>query len=76
MSDLERAVRQALGDPEHWSLRSAYDAILAELDQIGELWLEYRAAGRDPAQVNRAISQATAESRRLERKARKTGLTF
>lgn len=52
-------------------LQTEYDAIIVELCDLGELWLEWHAEGRDTKQVEIAIGQATRESRRLEKKLRK-----
>lgn len=64
------AVNIAIGDPKEWALRSAYNAVLYELRQLGEAWLEWKAAGKDTTQLTKAIDQATRESRKYERKLR------
>jgi len=43
-------------------------AVLAELGELGECWLETKAGRRDTAQLDAAIDQVIRESRRLERK--------
>ncbi len=50
------------------ALKEEYEDLLNELSELGELWLEYKALGRDLSQVERAILQATKDSRKLELK--------
>jgi hypothetical protein len=48
-----------------------YDQIMAELDDLAEIYLEHRAAGKPTDQISTAIKQADRESRKLERKLRR-----
>lgn len=52
-------------------LQAEYDAVIQELCDLGELWLEWHAERRDTKQVEIAIGQAIRESRRYEKKLRK-----
>lgn len=51
-------------------LRRAYEESLAELEELGEVWLEFRAAKLDTRQIELAIGQVIRESRRYEKKLR------
>lgn len=59
---------------QEYALISALDGVMSELDQLAELWLEYRAAAKDTDQIATAIDQAVRESRKYERKLKKLGL--
>lgn len=52
-------------------IKDEYEELLEELTELGEMWLEYKARGDDLSQIERAIAQATKDSRKLERKLRK-----
>lgn len=69
-AEVRRAVDAAIGDPQEWGLLSALDGVLTEIHQLGETWLEWKAAGKDTTQITTAIDQATRESRKYERKLR------
>lgn len=68
---LKELVAEAFGDTKLYALRSSYDAVLSELDQLAEAWLEWRAEGKDTKQLAIAIDQAIRESRKYEKKLRK-----
>lgn len=69
-AEVTASFRSLIGDPKEWALHSSLDAVLSELDQLAEAWLEWRAAGKDTTQLRIAIDQATRESRKYERKLR------
>lgn len=53
------------------ALRIERTEALAELEELGELWLERHVCGLENVQVSTAIGQATQEVRRVERKLRR-----
>lgn len=53
---------------DHTDLKAAYTEVMAELDELAEVWLEHRAAGLHTNQISTAIDQATRESRKYEKK--------
>jgi hypothetical protein len=62
---------KSLAETSREEIQAKYDAVIQELCDLGELWLEWHAERRDTKQVEIAIGQATRESRRLEKKLRK-----
>jgi hypothetical protein len=52
-------------------IEALYRASLAELAELGEVWFEYHAAGRDRTHIDTAIGEVTRESRKWERQLRK-----
>jgi hypothetical protein len=56
---------------ERDELEALYRASLAELAELGEVWLEFHVKGRDSSQIDHALGEVTRESRKWERKLRK-----
>jgi hypothetical protein len=52
-------------------MQAEYEALLAELTELAECWLEAKVAGMSTLQLDAAINQATRESRKIEKKLKK-----